>query len=61
MEEILMLKSAFSVIDEMFNQEIKNANIIKNRWFPKCFYKPLPKPENLNPFIFNIMKPFHDT
>jgi hypothetical protein len=60
MEDILMLKSAFSVIDEMFNQEIKNANIIKNRWFPKCFYKPLPKPENLNPFIFNIMKPFHE-
>ena len=60
MEEILMLKSAFSVIDEMFNQEIKNANIIKNRWLPKCVYKPLPKPENLNPFIFNIMKPFYE-
>jgi len=31
MAEILLLKSAFSVIDEMFKQEIENAYIIKNR------------------------------
>ena len=26
-EQILLLKSAFSIIDQMFNQEIKNAEI----------------------------------
>ena len=31
--EILLLKSAFSMIDQMFSQEIKNAEIIKNRWW----------------------------
>ena len=60
MEEILMLKSAFSVIDEMFNKEIENANIIKKRWLSNYFYKPLTKPEDLNPFIFNLMRPFHE-
>jgi len=57
-EEILMLKSAFSVIDEMFQQEITNANIIKERWFHSSFYLSLPSPEKINPFIFNLMHPF---
>ena len=30
-KEILLLKSAFSMIDQMFRQEIKNAEIIKHR------------------------------
>jgi hypothetical protein len=60
MEEILMLKSAFSVIDEMFRQEIENGNIIKKRWFPSYFYKPLISPESLNMFIYNLMRPFND-
>lgn len=62
MEEILMLKSAFSVIDEMFQQEITNANIIKERWFPSIFYimYPLPSPEKINPFIYNLMRPFDE-
>jgi hypothetical protein len=60
MEEILMLKSAFSVIDEMFRQEIENGNIIKKRWFPSYFYKPLISPESLNLFIYNLMRPFND-
>ena len=59
-DEILMLKSAFSVIDEMFQLEIENAHIIKNRWFPSVFYKKLPSPENINRFIFNVMRPFND-
>jgi len=60
MEEILMLKSAFSVIDEMFRQEIENGNIKKKRWFPSYFYKSLIPPESLNLFIYNLMRPFND-
>ena len=60
MEEILMLKSAFSVIDEMFQQEINNANTIKERWLPSTFYLSLPSPEKINPFIYNIMRPFNE-
>lgn len=59
-DEILMLKSAFSVIDEMFQLEIENAHIIKNRWFPFMFYRKLPSPENINRFIFNVLRPFND-
>jgi hypothetical protein len=58
MGEILLLKSAFSVIDEMFNQEIENAYIVKNRWFPDCFYRKLTAPDSINPFISNLMRPF---
>jgi len=56
MKEILLLKSAFSIIDQMFNQEIKNALIIKNTW---CFkYEKLSNPQRLNKFIENLMDPF---
>jgi len=58
MGEILLLKSAFSVIDEMFKQEIENAYIIKNRWFPSFCYRNLKPPDSINPFISNLMRPF---
>jgi hypothetical protein len=58
MGEILLLKSAFSVIDEMFKQEIENAYIINNRWFPDFFYRKLTNPDSINPFISNLMRPF---
>ena len=36
-KEILLLKSGFSMIDQMFRQEIKNAEIIKQRcWSCGC-------------------------
>ena len=62
MKEILLLKSAFSVIDEMFHQEISNAQRRKARWFPNwCFhYEELPRVMALNPFIDNLMDPFKD-
>jgi hypothetical protein len=62
MKEILLLKSAFSVIDEMFHQEIINAQKKKSRWFPNwCFhYEALPRVMALNPFIDNLMDPFKD-
>jgi len=62
MKEILLLKSAFSVIDEMFHQEISNAQKMKSRWFSRwcCHYERLPPVMALNPFIDNLMDPFKD-
>ena len=59
-QDILLLKSAYSIIDQMFYQEIINAEIIRNRWLWKwCYnFKPLKQPEELNPFIENLMDPF---
>jgi hypothetical protein len=58
--EILVLKSAFSVIDQMFHMEISNAEIMKSRkgwdWFYR--FKSLKNPLALNPFIKNLMDPF---
>jgi hypothetical protein len=61
-KEILLLKSAFSIIDQMFNQEIENAEQLRNRWFWSFFYTfgKLPEPLRLNTFITNLMDPFHD-
>lgn len=59
-KEYLMLKSGFSIIDQMFNLEIKNAEKIRSRWFFNIFYKfeSIPNPEAINPFITKIMDPF---
>ena len=59
-KEILLLKSAFSIIDQMFHQEITNAEVMKNRWFYSGFfhYDKLTSPTEINPFISNLMDPF---
>ena len=59
-QDILLLKSAFSVIDQMFQQEIENAEELRTRWFPSWFYlnQSLKKPEELNDFIKRLMDPF---
>ena len=59
-KEILVLKSAFSVIDQMFHREIYNAEIVRQRLFSSicCHYKVLVEPESMNPFIHNLMDPF---
>lgn len=59
-EQILLLKSAFSIIDQMFNQEIKNAEILRRRWcFNWCFWqKNLTSPTEINDFIRHINDPF---
>jgi hypothetical protein len=61
---ILVLKSAFSIIDEMFMKEMENAEIIKKfsfrRWF-LCGYKmneKLDNPKTLNTFIEEVMNPY---
>lgn len=58
-KEILILKSAFSIIDQMFEVEMKNAEIIKNTWF--YYNKKLLDPQTLNPFIDNLIDPFKNT
>ena len=63
-KEILILKSAFSIIDEMFSKEIENAEIQKNRWMStvlSCGYGSkynLIDPRHLNPFINEVMDPY---
>ena len=61
-QDILLLKSAFSVIDQMFYQEIINAEELRTRWFPPWFYSAmaLTPPEELNTFIKNLMDPFKE-
>lgn len=67
-ERILILKSAYSVVDQMFLQEIENAQKIKNNWLLRYIlsiffirYKEnLTEPEHLNTFIKSIMDPFKD-
>jgi hypothetical protein len=59
-QDILLLKSAFSIIDQMFHQEIVNAEELRTRWFATWCYpkKALRRPEELNEFIKNLMDPF---
>ena len=57
-KQIIMLKSAFSIIDQMFYQEMKNAEIIRRRWFLSCFYKTLTNPIYITPFVRELMEPF---
>ena len=63
--EILVLKSAFSIIDQLFQREMENAEIEKQNWFWNsfnfCWYiSPRDKPENMNKFINKIIDPFGD-
>lgn len=66
--QIIILKSAYSVIDQMFEQEIINAEKYRNNWFKInfCFYlykftkKETKKPRELNKFITLINDPLND-
>ena len=62
--EILALKSAFSIVDQIFVQEMENAEIQKKNWFRGIFcfnyILPIKDPNNLNKFINGIMDPFKD-
>lgn len=64
MREIILLKSAFSIIDQMFHKEIKDGEIkrkktIFNSWF---INKDKNKnPEEMNEFIKNLMDPFNNS
>ena len=66
MYNILILKSAFSVIDEMFMKEMENAEIYKKmklrRWLFCGFgiKEKLTDPRELNKFIQDVMDPYKD-
>ena len=55
LQEIILLKSAFSIIDQMFDREIKDAEIRRSSFF--CA-RTIDSPENMNEFINNLMDPF---
>ena len=55
LQEIILLKSAFSIIDQMFHREIKDAEIKRSSFF--CVHT-IDNPENMNEFINNLMDPF---
>ena len=60
-KEILVLQSAYSMIDTMFLQEIKNADVIKRRCCrscKNCCEPTLVDPEKINPFIAQLIDPF---
>jgi len=61
-KEILMLKSSYSIIDQMFHQEMKNATLIKDNWIRHNIYNNLNliNPEKINPFIDELMDPFQN-
>ena len=63
MREIILLKSAFSIIDQMFHKEIRDAedkrgNFIYNYLF--CRDNQYKNPEEMNEFIKNLMDPFNN-
>ena len=55
---ILLLKSAFSIIDQIFQAEIKAAEKRHRRWFSSCCYEKIGDPLEENKFIQYIMDPF---
>ena len=55
---ILLLKSAFSIIDQIFQSEISSAEERNRRWCSSCCYEPLTNPIEENKFINYIMDPF---
>jgi hypothetical protein len=63
-KEILILKSAFSIIDEMFVKEMENAEIIKRNRFRRFFLcgyglkEKTKDPRKLNDFIKDLMYPY---
>ena len=57
-KRILMLKSAFTIIDEMFQQEIEIARQKDQRICSNCCYETPVSPAESNEFIKNILNPF---
>ena len=59
---ILSMKSGFSVIDQMFQQEIYNHDQLKRNWVRDLFYPSsfmnITEPTQINNFIKNLIDPF---
>jgi hypothetical protein len=62
--QIIHLKSAFSIIDQMFHKEIKDAESKRTPFWDMFFdnnnNKNIINPEEMNGFITKLMDPFND-
>jgi len=56
--KILLLKSAFSIIDQLFQQEITNAQQWARYALSSCCFKKPKPPQETNEFIKYILDPF---
>jgi hypothetical protein len=65
MREIILLKSAFSIIDQMFHKEIRDGETKRSRmiYYSICGTKKskFKNPEEMNDFIKNLMDPFNNS
>ena len=66
-QRILMLKSAFSLIDQMFQQEMTNVEVNRQSWWRRhfCFGSLTRSPKIVNPteineFVQELMDPFNN-
>ena len=57
-EKILLLRSAFSIIDQLFSDEMTYADNIRQRWCSSCCYQKLSRPEYKNTLTHLITDPF---
>ena len=63
-QEIILLKSAFSIIDQMFHKEIKDAETKRSSYFYNFLYgrsQNYKPPEEMNNFIKKLMDPFNNS
>jgi hypothetical protein len=64
MREIILLKSAFSIIDQMFHKEIKDGEIKRRNIIYSSIigeHVEYKNPEEMNNFIKNLMDPFNNS
>ena len=64
MREIILLKSAFSIIDQMFHKEIRDGETKRQRIIYSSICgddKNYKNPEEMNEFIKNLMDPFNNS
>ena len=57
-EKILILRSAFSIIDQLFADEMIYADTLRQRWWSTCCYQTLSRPEKKNTLTNLITDPF---
>lgn len=64
MREIILLKSAFSIIDQMFHKEIRDGETKRTRILYSSIFGDKNKyknPEEMNEFVKNLMDPFNNS
>tara|TARA_B100001063_G_C16775090_1_gene564618 strand:- start:147 stop:1757 length:1611 start_codon:yes stop_codon:yes gene_type:complete len=57
-KKILLLRSSFSIMDQLFSDEMDYAETLKKRWCSSCCYMKIMPPEKKNDFINSILDPF---